>query len=296
MDRPIARYWMYPAAVWLMVLGTIFAVEYLVMLALPWVLPAEPTGFLEATVDSVTLAVVLAPVIWLTVVRPLRELLRLRNQFLKDLFAQIEADRRHTAHELHDGVGQTLSMLVSGLRTAHQSITDPDIARRCSELERLAQEALGDVKGLALGLRPSLLDDLGLAPALERLAADVREHHPFHVSVDVAALAGKRLDEAVETAVFRIVQEALANVAAHARASTAAVVLRCRDSAVDLEVSDDGCGFAWPSAAAAKPGHLGLIGMQERAALLGGHAVIESTPGHGTRITASLPARGPADG
>lgn len=292
MNRPMARFWLYPATVWLLVLVGVFAIEYAVMLALPWVLPQQPTRFLEATVDSLSLMVVVAPLIWLTVVRPLREVIRLRSQFLTDLFAQIEADRRRTAHEMHDGVGQTLSMLVSGLRSAHQSMADADMARRYSELERLAQAALKDVKRLALGLRPSMLDDLGLAPALERLAADVGEHHPLQVTLDVAELENERLDEAVETAIFRIIQEALANVAAHAKARSVSVALQRKDGAVELRVDDDGCGFAWSGSGAGNPGHLGLIGMQERAALLGGHAAIESAPGRGTRIFASIPARG----
>ena len=145
----------YPSAIWWVVLATVFLTEHAVMGVLPWLLPDPHSRFVEATVDSLVLTAVLAPVVWWAVVRPLREVIRLRSRFLADLFARVEADRRHTAHDLHDGVGQSLSLLVSGLRTAHAACTDPDLARRCDHLLGLAQAALRDVRRLSLGLRPS---------------------------------------------------------------------------------------------------------------------------------------------
>src|SRR6516162_2928596 len=169
---------LHPAAVWLLVLAAMFVTEYSVMMALPWLLPPERSPLLEAAVDAILLISVLAPVIWWTVVRPLREVIRLRNRFLADLFARIEADRRHMARELHDGTGQSLSLLISGLRSVRDSLGDPDTVGRYEHLLKLASQALTDVKRLALGLRPSVLDDLGLEPALERLVEDLRQQHP----------------------------------------------------------------------------------------------------------------------
>ena len=281
---------LHPAAVWLLVLAAMFVTEYSVMMALPWLLPPERSPLLEAAVDAILLISVLAPVIWWTVVRPLREVIRLRNRFLADLFARIEADRRHMARELHDGTGQSLSLLISGLRSVRDSLGDPDTRSRCEHLLKLAGEALTDVKRLALGLRPSMLDDLGLAPALQRLVADLQQQHPLKVSLEADEVAGIRLSEAAETAVFRIVQEALANVVAHANARCASVTLRRRDDTVTIEVLDDGCGIA--ATGFEKGGHLGLTGMRERATLLGGNFVIDSAPTRGTRLTAIIPARG----
>jgi signal transduction histidine kinase len=284
------RYWLYPAAVWLIVLAAMFVTEYAVMLALPWLLPPQHSRLLESAVDAMLLIAVLAPVIWWTVVRPLREVIRLRNRFLADLFARIEADRRHTAQELHDGTGQSLALLITGLRSVREAPADPEATARCEHLLKLAGEALTDVKRLALGLRPSLLDDLGLAPALERLVADLREQHPLEFSLDTDDVTGIRLPEAVETAVFRIVQEALANVVAHAGATSASVTVRRRAGAVTVEVVDDGCGIG--PAGWRKGGHLGLIGMRERATLLGGEFAALSAAGRGTRVTATVPAGG----
>jgi signal transduction histidine kinase len=276
-----------------------FVTEYTVMLALPWLLPPRRSPLLEAAVDAMLLIAVLAPVIWWTVVRPLREVIRLRNRFLADLFARIEADRRHTAQELHDGTGQSLSLLISGLRSVRESLTDPETVGRYEHLLKLASQALTDVKRLALGLRPSVLDDLGLEPALERLVEDLRQQHPLKLNLNMDGVAGIRLAEAAETAVFRIVQEALANVVTHAGARSASVMVRRRGDAVTVEVVDDGCGIvptgpAFSSAAPAggRGGHLGLIGMRERATLLGGKFAIDSAPARGTRLTATILAKG----
>ena len=286
-SRPL---WLHPGAVWLLVLAAMFVTEYLVMLALPWLLPPGRSSLLEAAVDAILLISVLAPVIWWTVVRPLREVIRLRNRFLADLFARIEADRRHTARELHDGTGQSLSLLISGLRSVRDSLTDSEAKGRCEHLLKLAGEALTDVKRLALGLRPSLLDDLGLAPALQRLVAYLQQQHPLELSLDADDVAGIRVSEAAETAVFRIVQEALTNVVTHAGAKSASVTVRRCDHAVTVEVVDDGCGIA--PTGCQTGGHLGLTGMRERATLLGGKFAINSAPARGTRLTATIPARG----
>jgi signal transduction histidine kinase len=276
----------------MVVLTTIFATEYAVMLALPWLLPHEPPRLLEAAVDAVTLIAVLAPVIWWTVVRPLQEVILLRTRFLTDLFSRIETDRRGTAHELHDGVGQSLSLLVAGLRSAQESAVDPEAAARREHLLKLAREALREVKRLALGLRPSLLDDLGLAPALQRLADDVREHYPVELTLDTSEVAGVRFPEPVETAVFRIVQEALANVVTHSGAGAASVAVRRRGGELRITVTDDGCGFDPSDDKVERVGHLGLIGMKERAKMLGGEFAIHSARGQGTRLTATISVGG----
>jgi len=274
------------------VLGAVFMTEAVVMVALPWVLPADPPRILEATVDAVLLTVVVAPLLWGLLVRPLREANRVRADFLADLFASIEADRRQTAHDLHDGVGQSLTLLVSGLRSAIPGVSDPDVARRYLEFKQLARQALADVKRVALGLRPSLLDDLGLAPALERLAVDVRANHPVEVTLDVLAVEDVRLPSAVETTLFRIAQEALANVVAHATAAHATITVRRRGSTVELDVTDDGVGIPPAILNGRNPGHLGLTGMRERATLQGGELTIHSSPGSGTRLSVRLPVEG----
>lgn len=281
----------YPGVSWWIVLATIFLTEHAVMGILPWLLPDPHSRFFEATVDSLILTGVLAPIVRWTVVRPLREVIRLRTRFLTDLFARVEADRRHTAHDLHDGVGQSLSLLVSGLKTVHSTIADPELAARCQRLLELAQTALKDVRRLSLGLRPSILDDLGLGPALDRLTADVREHHPINLALNTEGLTGERLPGVVETAVFRIVQEALANVVKHSGARNVAVVVARHNGTVTLSVTDDGRGFRSEDRDSSN-GCLGLTGMRERAVLLDGRFLVDSAPGRGTRIWAEIPIEG----
>lgn len=287
--------WLYPVVVWLVLLVIVFAAEYGVMLLLPWLVPQRHSRLLEAVVDAVVLVLLLAPVLWLMLVRPLREVIRLRTQFLADLFAQVEIERRQTAGELHDGVGQKLTLLISGLRSAKSCRANEDSTGRDNGFQRLAEDALAEVRRLCLGLRPSLLDDLGLAPALERLIEDVRAHHSIAVTLDIGGLTGK-LPEGVATAAFRIVQEALANVVKHSQARAAAVTVRRAGGDLLVEVVDDGRGIA-PAVLRTPPaGHLGLRGMRERAALMGGVCEIESAAGRGACIRVRLPAEGVGGG
>lgn len=289
---PSPAAWTSPIRVWGGVMLIVLAAEYLVMLTLPLVLPADHSRWLEAAIDAVLLTTLVGSALWLSIVRPLRGMIRIRTRFLADLFAAGEAERRRIALDLHDGVGQSLSLLVSGLRSARDGIAQPDVARRCLDLQGLAESALRDVKRLALGLRPSLLDDLGLAPALVRVVADVRDHDPIALTLDVGGLADVRLSDRVETAVFRIVKEALANVLRHSGAAGAAVRVWSEAGAVKVIVADDGRGID-PGVLRSPPaGHLGLAGMRERAVLLGGSLSVDSTPGRGTRVTVVIPAEG----
>jgi signal transduction histidine kinase len=287
---------MHPALVWFGVLILICTAEYGVMLALPWLLPTDVSWFSKSVVDSFLLTIVVAPVLWWTVVRPLQQVLNIRSWYLTELFSTIEAEQRRMAHELHDGVGQSLTMVVSGLRTLHANPDKPDLPERLQALHQVAEVALKDIRQLALGLRPSLLDDLGLAPAIEQVAADAQDnHYPLELAVDVDHIAGKRLPDTIETAVFRIFQEVLNNTVKHSAARRASVQVRLEGARVVLRMSDDGRGFDAGRLDKLAPnlGHLGLLGMRERATLLGGTLVIDSQPGQGTQVTLAIPGRGP---
>lgn len=230
-----ARGWVYPVAVWLILLVAVFASEYAVMLVLPWVVKEHSSRALEAAIDAVVLIVILAPLLWWTIVRPLMEVIRLRTQFLSDLFHHIEQDRRQTAHELHDGVGQSLTLLISGLRSAKACRANLECSGRVAEFQRLAEGALSEVRRLSLGLRPSLLDDLGLAPALERLVEDVRSHHAIDISLDCESVASTGLPDETATAIFRIVQEALSNIMKHSQAQHATIRARIATATCSLK-------------------------------------------------------------
>ncbi len=199
-----------------------------------------------------------------------------------------EAERKRTASTLQDGVAQTLAALRLRLRLAAR-VRDPDVQR--SEIEVVGAElaeAIEELRGVALALRPPALDVMGLGAAVETLARSVGREGQMRVEVQ-AEVGDRRVESAADLALYRILQEALSNVLRHANAATVRVRLRKRaDGVAELTVEDDGCGFAWPEGNGESVA-LGLLSMQERAAYVGGRVQIASTPGGGTRITAEIP-------
>lgn len=175
-----------------------------------------------------------------------------------------------------------------GLRTLGEAKGAPEVRRRSEELRSVAADALEEVHDLALQLRPSVLDDLGLPAALERYVEECRRRYRLRIDLAIHGLDGERLPPTVETAVYRIVQEALTNVARHAQASMASVLLERRDQSILAIVEDDGVGFD-PAAVRGSGQRLGVYGMHERAELLGGSLTIESQPGSGTSLFVTIP-------
>ena len=279
-----------PWVVWGMVLITISLTEFAVMVTLPRLLPANTSRVWDSIVDAILLTSIISPLMWWSTVRPLQEAARLRERFVSDLIAGTERERRRIAHELHDGLGQSLTLLVSGLRSLSDLVRNDEPHRRVVDLARIAQQALSDAKQMAMGLRPSLLDDLGLANAIQRLADDVANHEKLGVSVVATTVEGHRFLDEVETAMFRICQEALQNVCKHSKASQVAITLSLAGDHLRLEVSDNGQGIE-SIRRSPTSGQLGLIGIRERATLLRGQLTIVSVVGQGTRLIVELPAQ-----
>jgi signal transduction histidine kinase len=202
-----------------------------------------------------------------------------------------ETERRRVAIELHDELGQSLTAIKINLQLSER-IQDQPRSKLNADSIRIVEDALQQVRTLATGLRPSMLDDLGLAPALNWIAEQsaqragfaVRCHHERGLS---------RLAPEIETACFRIVQEALTNITRHARATQVTVHLRRDGDTLMLEVQDDGCGFdlAAMRSRASAGGSLGQLGMQERATLIGGQIELLSAPGRGTTVRLNCPWR-----
>lgn len=213
-----------------------------------------------------------------------------RAELLHLLITAQEDERRRIARDLHDGIGQTLTYLVVALRRLADSESD---RRRIdtAQLQEVASQALEDVRRIARGLRPSILDDLGLQPALERLISDFAATHPVAIELDNKMPAGDRLPEAIETALYRIVQEALTNIAKHSGARGASVTIQRRADTVYATVQDDGQGFDAEESACVPhaTASVGLGSIRERAAILGGHAEIESRVAHGTIVRIRIP-------
>ncbi len=277
-----------PWVVWGFMLLVISFTEYGVMLLLPRILPVTTTRLWESAVDSILLTAIVSPMMWWIVVRPLKDAARLRKAFVIKLIDAMERERRRIAYELHDCLGQSLTLVISGLRSLPDAVVQGSMEDRICELTVQAQRALADAKQLALGLRPSLLDDLGLAPAIERLSEEIRRHHGISVRTTVNLPVRKRLGEAVETAVFRICQESLNNVVKHSGATEARITLSNDTRSVTLEVGDNGRGMD-RSRTTSSADHLGLLGMRERTSLLGGEFRVDSAPWQGTRIAVTIP-------
>ncbi len=196
-----------------------------------------------------------------------------------------EAERRRLARELHDETGQALTSILLGLKSVEDAADDGQRAAAVAQLRGLVRETLQDVRQLAVDLRPTALDDFGLVPALERLIEGFRESTGIGVDFH-ASLPPSRLPPEVETALYRIVQEALTNIVKHARASQVSILLASRPSSVTAVIEDDGVGF---DLASARADGLGLVGMRERVSLLGGRLAIETTPEAGTTCRAEVP-------
>ncbi|WP_322489967.1 ATP-binding protein [Chloroflexus sp.] len=212
---------------------------------------------------------------------------QMQTQFVAQVIAAQEEERKRIARELHDSTGQALTSLLIGLRSLAERHHSPDINRQINDLRGIVGQVLKDLHGLARQLRPSVLDDLGLAAALQRYIAECRARSGLIIDLTLPGLADSRLDPVLETALYRIVQEALTNVIRHANATTASVVIERQSDQVRAIIEDDGCGFD-PNRVSGD-GHLGLQGIRERAALLNGRLIIESTPGHGTTLYIELP-------
>ncbi|HET8607209.1 MAG TPA: GAF domain-containing sensor histidine kinase [Gaiellaceae bacterium] len=196
-----------------------------------------------------------------------------------------ELERRRLARELHDETGQALTSILLGLKAIRAAGSDEAAAEAEAGLRDLVVQALQDVRSLAVELRPAALDDFGLEAALQRLAGTFQERSGIRTAVE-ASLGDERLPPEIETVLYRLVQEALTNVVKHAGAESVSIVVARRDGGVSAVVEDDGRGFA-PQEVRADA--LGLVGMRERLAVLGGTLAVESRPRAGTTLVASLP-------
>ncbi len=214
-----------------------------------------------------------------------------RGELLKRVINAQEEERRRIARELHDETSQNLSVLAMGLEAAGAEGNEAQARDELGELRDLAVRTLGGVHRLVYDLRPSILDDLGLSAGLRWYAESRLEPLGIRASLMVNG-EERRLAAELETAVFRIGQEAISNIARHSNASNAFLVVGFLDDRVTLEVEDDGDGFDVASAKAGNEDHgWGLLGMSERAGLVGGSLEITSTPGTGTRVEISIPVQ-----
>jgi two-component system, NarL family, sensor histidine kinase UhpB len=204
-----------------------------------------------------------------------------------------EEERRRIARELHDETSQALNALLLSIEMAVESLHSANLPEPGSEVhqrieasKQLTIQTLDAIHNLAFDLRPTMLDDLGLVPSLRWYAKRQSETYGVGIEVKVVGLE-ERLPDQTEVALFRVVQEALTNVAKHAGASSAIVRLRREGDEVELLVKDDGVGFDLEQVPSDR---LGLFGIQERVSLLGGTFNLDSRRGRGTTLMARVPA------
>jgi signal transduction histidine kinase len=211
---------------------------------------------------------------------------RVSRDTVRSMLQGQELERSRLSRDLHDQTGQALAALLLGLNAARRAETLETAQSSLADLDALVREALADVRSIAVRLRPAALDELGLGAALERLASTIGDGTTTAITVTTTLAADRRLPAEIETAVYRIVQEAAANAVRHGGAGRVDVTVVTRPDAVIATIEDNGRGF---DPAAVASGRLGLAGMRERANLFNGHLRIESAPGHGATVTAELP-------
>ena len=289
---PIAA--IYPLRVFALVMFVIFAVEGAIMLAFP-VLPAWTRApVVEGILDASVLTLVTGPAVWWLAVVPIRRLFEARGELLHRLFRVQEEERARIARDLHDEIGQHLTALLVGLRTVESASDLPEAITRARALRELGVLAHDEVRRLARGLRPGVIDEFGLQAAIDRLCEDFQRAHGVDVDFQVAPEACSNLTKPVESALYRILQEALTNVARHAAASKVQVTLLRSGDAITMTIEDDGRGFAADKLIDGEQNALsvGLDSMRERARTLDGECTIDATAGRGTVVSVAIPLSG----
>jgi signal transduction histidine kinase len=216
----------------------------------------------------------------------------LRGELFRRVVAAQEAERQRIARDLHDETGQSLTAIGMGLRglTGKLSPRNKEAFGILHKLESLTADSLQELERLISDLRPSHLDDLGLSATLRWYAGKIQEHSIISVRVDIVG-EEHDLDDAMKITIFRIIQESLNNIIKHAQASHVNIYLRFEEKNVRINVRDNGIGFDLDHVKQKRTSRasLGLAGMEERAALLGGTVTVQSRPGYGTEVEALIP-------
>ncbi|MGB2605006.1 MAG: response regulator [Candidatus Sulfotelmatobacter sp.] len=212
----------------------------------------------------------------------------MRRLLLEHVLQAQEEERRRIARELHDEAGQLMTSLLVGLRGVSDARQLKDAKNQAKALRKIASKAIGEVGRLARGLHSSVLDELGLKDAVLRFTDDYSSTHGVRVDLDFGQTPFFRLDNPTQIGLYRIMQEALTNVARHSHARTVSVVFDWHEPLLRLVIRDDGAGFRSRNVGDRPSNHLGIEGMRQRASMLGGTFEIKSEPNRGTLIEVRL--------
>lgn len=220
----------------------------------------------------------------------------MRGELFRRVVAAQEAERQRIARDLHDETGQALTAIGMGLRGLSSKLgpRNKEALNTLHKLETLTADSLKELQHLMTDLRPSHLDDLGLSAALRWYAGKIQEHSSLNIRVDIHGEECE-LDDAMKITVFRIIQESLNNIIKHSQAAHVNIHLHFEEKNVRISVMDNGVGFDLQQVQQRRSNRpsLGLAGMEERAALLGGKVMVHSRPGYGTEVEALIPYHHP---
>jgi PAS domain S-box-containing protein len=212
----------------------------------------------------------------------------MRRLLLEHVLQAQEEERRHIARELHDEAGQLMTSLLVGLRGVSDARQLKVAKTQAKELRKIASKAIGEVGRLARGLHSSVLDELGLKDALQRFTDEYASVHHIRVRLNFGETPFSRLDTPMQIGLYRIIQEALTNVARHAQAKTVSVIFDWDAPKLRLVIQDNGQGFQSRNLSEQPSSHLGIEGMRQRASMLGGTLEVNSEPNKGTAIEVRL--------
>jgi signal transduction histidine kinase len=215
-----------------------------------------------------------------------------RSLLLADLITAEEDERRRIARELHDGTGQTLTSLLLRLRALQYSESLDKVLVETEQLRQSTADVMADLRRISQGLYPTVLDDFGLVPAIRRCANEAAKSGNFEVEISDTGMADVRLSRSVETALYRMTQEALNNIQKHAQAKHVFLSITLDPEWLSIIVKDDGKGFDKDEqkTIVSEESKLGLFSMRQRSAWLGGSLEVTSHQGEGAMVSIRIPA------
>lgn len=212
---------------------------------------------------------------------------KIRNEFLQRVISTQEQERKRVSRELHDQTGQALASIMVRLNVLDKG-DKSDLSEEIAALKKSLIDEMGSIHNLAVELRPSVLDDMGLVAALELYLNTFRERHGLNVEFVKINMEDKRADHCVETCIYRIIQESLTNIVKHAKADTVKILLELRQENIRGIIEDNGSGF---DLGKIPREHLGIYGMEERANLCGGTLKVDAEYGQGTMVSFTMPIK-----
>ncbi len=282
-----------PYRLFALVLGIVFSLELVVMLVLPILENWVSSRFAFAAFDSFLLSIALVPFFWKLIVVPLRQVADLRLNLIDWSLARQESQEKQIAANLHDGIGQMITGLTIGLRAIETMSHDAAVVSKATELRNLGKQIHEQLRQIARELRPPVLDDVGLNDAIRNLVDRIQADHGIKTVFESFDLEEVRLPPEIETAVYRITQEAITNALRHGKPTFIEVKLRLDLQWLAITIHDDGQGFDVAAAfeRKGKKQPFGLHSMLERAKIIGGSLEIRSVVGKGTTVQVLVPRK-----